>query len=795
MKKETIALKEKVNFDKLQKVINCCNIPIKSGEEEWGENIKEMLKKYDGNVIYHKNKYGRFFGNGLQSCQRDVRKYLANNNYIDIDIENAHLGFLENLMNHYSIEIPDLLKDYNTNRTIVIEKFKLKDKLYMIKLINNEKCIDQRFKELHNAIYIKLLPKLKEIYNDIPIKKVNGLGSFMATVLQDIENKILMCMYEYCNTVNVKIGVLCFDGFMVEKETYYQELLNELSEKVYLKLNYKIKLTEKSMDTDWEPECKIISKYENVHHKKINKLLKLPYETGWITSAIVNGTKAVPTNCMMCLIDPNKDHINHSNCSLFINNDKSVVKNCSEYGLENINKTDAKKITNYFIVDTQENTIYQGLLQDLLDIALENNYKKEENTGIVYKQVKRYAYIKYLEPQPFLNDIFFNDKAFRGNVNSMKNMIIFMKQYNCPEFPFIITNKDYLGFTNGVFNTITCEFTKEKDFNDDFIVRKYFNHEFTGEFNTPLMDSVLDHQFKSDVRDFIYASLGRLFGIRDTFGFMLYLLGEANTGKSMCIDIISECFNNVGAINDNFEQKFGLAYLYNKDIIICDDLPKNIANVFPQQTFQTICTNGKINIAVKGGASFTEEWKVPLLFAGNWLPNFIDKGQISRRMLVANFETLIPEEKRDISLKSRIIKNELPNLVNKCLVYYKNLLEKDPTKSIIQLCPEYFIEQQQEQKMEQNPLYKFLYENTRYCENKILLMNDIKESFNESIGKKLSKLDNGTFTQVDRRYIIETTMICKSCYKQASLVCCDKYERKNRSTRKIVKNIEFCENK
>lgn len=96
-------------------------------------------------------------------------------------------------------------------------------------------------------------------------------------------------------------------------------------------------------------------------------------------------------------------------------------------------------------------------------------------------------------------------------------------------------------------------------------------------------------------------------------------------------------------------------------------------------------------------------------------------------MLVANFETLIPEEKRDISLKSRIIKNELPNLVNKFLVYYKNLLEKDPTKSIIQLCPEYFIEQQQEQKMEQNPLYKFLYENFKAGDsNDSVKMTEVK---------------------------------------------------------------------
>ena len=84
-------LYEKVNTNKLHRVINCSNIPIKKpGDEYWADNLQEMLKKYSGKVVYHRKAYGRYFGNGLQTCQKDVRVYLADNNYIDVDIQNCH---------------------------------------------------------------------------------------------------------------------------------------------------------------------------------------------------------------------------------------------------------------------------------------------------------------------------------------------------------------------------------------------------------------------------------------------------------------------------------------------------------------------------------------------------------------------------------------------------------------------------------------------------------------------------------------------------------------------------------
>ena len=77
-------LHEKVNRTKLNRVINCSNIPIKKpGDEYWADNLQSLLKKYTGKVKYHRKDHGRYFGNGLQSCQKDVRVYLADDNYID----------------------------------------------------------------------------------------------------------------------------------------------------------------------------------------------------------------------------------------------------------------------------------------------------------------------------------------------------------------------------------------------------------------------------------------------------------------------------------------------------------------------------------------------------------------------------------------------------------------------------------------------------------------------------------------------------------------------------------------
>jgi transcriptional regulator with PAS, ATPase and Fis domain len=88
-------------------------------------------------------------------------------------------------------------------------------------------------------------------------------------------------------------------------------------------------------------------------------------------------------------------------------------------------------------------------------------------------------------------------------------------------------------------------------------------------------------------------------------------------------------------------------------------------------------------------------------------------------------------------------------------------------------------------------LYDFLLENTRYKENNVILLETVKSKFNDWLGKKVTKLDNRTFFQVNKDYIIESIKICKHCNKDSKKGCCEKYKYTDRTVKKIVKNLIF----
>jgi phage/plasmid-associated DNA primase len=524
--------------------------------------------------------------------------------------------------------------------------------------------------------------------------------------------------------------------------------------------------------------------------REINKVMGRPDSETWDIIKTANGVKAIP-NGSKCLVDPMKDHHPNTQSALFVNNNETSVCSCfGNCGHRTLNKKECKEVIHVFnmYLNIREDTSrYQNLQNELIRKACENNYKREENTGVVYKPIRPYAYIRYKEPQKYLNEIFIRNKEFKSHVNNMEHLIKFMKSYDDENFKFLEVNKDYLGFRNGVLNIVTCEFTEIGP--KDMIVRKYFDKEFTGKTETPLMDKILDYQFASEVRDFIYMSLGRCFGIRDNLGYMLYLLGESGCGKSVIINIMTECFNKIGAIGSSYEETFGLSFLYNKDIVVCDDLPKHISKLFPQQTFQVCVTGGTLPIAVKGGEGFSTTWEVPMLWAGNWFPDYICKGQIARRIVTANFEKIV--ENPDCNIESNIKSNELPEFIYKCVLYYKRLLDSGECNDIWKVCPEYFIDQKEDLKIERNPLYKYLLENTMYKENEIIQMEEIRDNFANWLGSKVIKLDHGTIKQVDNRYIIKVVKLCKHCMKVSHKDCCELYSHKDRTKKAVVENLKI----
>ena len=229
----------------------------------------EIYKKYLSLSIndkievnyYRINKKGRLFANGslsLQSMKREIRHTIANEYYVDIDIENCHFVSLLYYCKKNNIKCPELY-DYVVNRD---EKLKLtcltreKAKQLYCMILNNGKVkkmpsVLNDFKYEIEEIYESIINNNNEDYKKFEIeyknnKKYNGKdnpkGSYINNILCDIENKILMDIYEYFKAPdNV---VFCFDGLMLDNKKEYdiEGCINYIRNKYNLNVfNLKIK--------------------------------------------------------------------------------------------------------------------------------------------------------------------------------------------------------------------------------------------------------------------------------------------------------------------------------------------------------------------------------------------------------------------------------------------------------------------------------------------------------------------------------------------------------------------------
>ena len=137
---------------------------------------------------------------------------------------------------------------------------------------------------------------------------------------------------------------------------------------------------------------------------------------------------------------------------------------------------------------------------------------------------------------------------------------------------------------------------------------------------------------------------------------MLFVKGQANTGKSTFLEIIECLFNprDIGVIGENLEKTFGLQNLYNKRIIISSDIPAKLSERLDATTLQKMISGEKVSVAVKNGDAKFIEWNPTMLMAGNFLPDYSDKaGSISRRFAILDMGKKVID--KDSSLKKEIL--------------------------------------------------------------------------------------------------------------------------------------------
>lgn len=773
---EVITLEQKINSLKISFLLNQEKIHDKK-DEETKQALKSIYKNLKNNKIsivyktskdFKKNNFGRIYGfhNSKYGClgtlPRTIRGYLADDDYIDIDIKRCHWYLLkyliqkngelnESYINNFINNYDDLVKKIASEKIFKDDNYsmyhtdtdKAKESIFGLLyaspnyLGKNSKLIlelDDTFKRLHNQIYNVLLPSLKEEYKElveILTKKndKNKDGTILSHILQHLERIVVLDIVKYFNDNGYKIGCIIHDGFLMYKSNNFTDDFLEQCEK-YIK-----------------------EKYKNLEIKLV--------------------------------IKP------------FVKGDLPIMP------------YDYKEEEDY-------TTHYSILCETLLKYTIENNLRKDED-GNIYKRSSKNKLHYELSYQrdgykQLLEEVFDGDKLFNSNPSNYDNMVRFIKGRNMAGFKNVKTDKDLLGFSNCILNLRTLEITNLEDIkdNDDRIVRHYIDKPLdTQHLNTTKFEDVVMYQLQNEeAMKWYYIFFGRLFFSPDNDSLQVIpiIKGVCNTGKSMQGNIISECFkkNTIGTVQSNQEQVFGMESFLDKEVIIAMDLPENMKNIISVDLFKAMSSGETVNIPQKNKKALTIKWHIPTIWITNYYPNYEDKGGATSKRN-AFFEFDRPVENPDSSVETYIINTELPSIIYKACKMYKEFLDKKINKTFNDIRPEYFIKTNEEYGRATNILYQFLTKPDSVDDDgniyRIEYNNSYETPFNEvqhefkkwckynNIKNNKIQADDSTFSQMNLQKVV--LHICKSCNNRHTRNCCENYSRINRTTKTLIKGIRF----
>jgi len=207
---------------------------------------------------------------------------MFNENYIDIDIANCHPTITLQLAKASKLECSNLeyyvenrnevlelvQNTYNVNRDIAKNLFKrllysgtfskwatdnnIKEpELEFIKNIAEElKHLSLKFVNNNPRLRKRVYAQRKLEKKDTRKEKI--IKSTTLYYLQEIENRILETIYQYCvenNIIKEAIACLCYDGIMIEKQYYNERLLDIFNELIINRFGLNSKFEQKEMTT------------------------------------------------------------------------------------------------------------------------------------------------------------------------------------------------------------------------------------------------------------------------------------------------------------------------------------------------------------------------------------------------------------------------------------------------------------------------------------------------------------------------------------------------------------------
>ena len=735
--------------------------------------------------------------------------------FIDVDDEKADINKIIELVNDYRDQFFILneeqkqytvWKNSNKNKYHIIYQF-LVDKKDALNIMN---LVKKNYPELEvdeNVYSVGL--RLPLCNKDKVSEKDNSIYQYHSGLIGYNNASIV-------NTKNIKKTI---------KTEIYKKSLNSIEE------------DEENKDNEVNEVKNDINAITDIS-PLINKMLNVEYK--WISEKHDDGFK-LTHDSLKCINISGTSHSTLNHSCLFINKKCSTITCFACKPAKKILLKDYPELKNVKIFlgllqekkssEEDKNNDFEKLLYEMLEKSAETKYKKEN--GWILKPVDGIPthYEEHLEYTDYLDDLFDykelpSYKIYRKKVTHKHQLIDYLKTYNKDvELPFIKRDPYMYSFNNGYFNLKTYEFKEfEKDKQYDFCSAVYIKKDFDitllttpfDEIKTPLFDKLLKyHVPDNEVYKIILCLIGRLFyqcKEHDTWQCMLFIKGQANTGKSTFLEIIETFFNprDIGVIGENLEKTFGLQNLCNKRIIISSDIPSKLSEKLEAATLQKMISGENVTVAVKNGDAKHVKWVSTMLMAGNFLPDYSDKaGSISRRFAIVDMGKKVIN--KDASLKSQILNNEVVSLLVKFIKAYKFYIEKFDNVVFEdwgkKFGIKYFDEAREEFKQETDILYCFLNAPPGANETKssniwieckqgeITPLETFKKSFktyakikhNNHTYKWSNTSDNSTLENLG--YEIITIKICASCGKKGQKGCCDNYLANNRRNKVVIKNM------
>jgi len=251
----------------------------------------------------------------------------------------------------------------------------------------------------------------------------------------------------------------------------------------------------------------------------------------------------------------------------------------------------------------------------------------------------------------------------------------------------------------------------------------------------PNFKKILDYQdFQPEVQMWLCIFMGRCafnIGDLDNWQAIMYLLGQANSGKSTILTKIlqrwyDEC--DVGMISNNIEKKFGLKPHADRLMVLAPEIMDNFQ--MEQTDWQLICEGGRNTFAEKYKGAESITWKPHMSMGGNQLPKYKNNSEsVSRRTVVWNFGKKVITT--DTQLDKKLLL-EIPIIMKMCISGYLWAVNKYGSKGIWSILPKYFHENKTEMEQTTNSLQNFL------SSGKLTLSVDVyvpekifKQAFNE----------------------------------------------------------------